>query len=55
MSPQGGWHWRFIEEEHPRGIVDEGVRETGHQLRAAAIILKDHDSRLLLIIDSDHT
>lgn len=38
------WHWwNGIEENQPGDNVDKGPEETGHQLRAPAIVLKDHD------------
>lgn len=38
------WHWwNGIEEDQPGDNVDKGSEETGHQLRAPAIVLKDHD------------
>lgn len=38
----GDFRWNGIEEDQPGDNVDKGLEETGDQLRALAIVLKDH-------------
>lgn len=53
MNLQGEWHWRFIEEDHSGGKLDKGLENTGDSLMAPAILLKECDSRLPLMVDYD--
>lgn len=41
--------------QHGMALEDKGAEETGDQLGAPAIVLKDPDSTLTLMVDFDHT
>lgn len=46
-------HWELIEEDGSGSNLDQGLEKTVNPLTAPATVLKDHDSRLPLIVDYD--